>query len=341
MLSISLLGDFSIRRDEMPVLSVDTPRLQSLLAYLALHKDAPQSRAHLAFLFWPDTTEAQARTNLRNLLHSLRGALPNIDSYLDASVQTLKWGFDVPFTLDVTDFRAALARAEQSLRMNNSAAAREALEQAVALYKGDLLPSCYEDWIIPQREELREAYLNSLERLVQMLEEQRDYQGAIHNAQRLLRHDTLHEEMYRRLIRLHALKGDRASALWVYHTCTTTLKRELDVEPSAATREAYLQLLGTETRPPQRYPRQPPFLPWSGGTKSGPRCCKPGAQLWRAENHNSCCYAARQVSARPGWQRSSFNGQLARESLAPLPGAMPRRANWPMARSPPGCAPST
>ncbi len=278
MLSVSLLGDFCIRHDEAPVTDVDTPRLQSLLAYLMLHRDAPQSRAHLAFLFWPDTTEAQARTNLRNLLHHLRHALPDADSYLDASVQTLQWRSDAPFTLDVADFDAALAHAEQAQQMGDSAAVREALERAVALYKGDLLPSCYDDWIIPHREGLRQAYLSALERLVRMLEEQRDYQAAIRNAQRLLRHDPLHEATYRHLIRLHALNGDRAGALRVYHTCTTVLQRELDVEPSAATREAYEQLLGAESQPSPTVPTTTAFSPLVGREREWAQML----QAWRA-----------------------------------------------------------
>jgi DNA-binding SARP family transcriptional activator len=72
-----------------------------------------------------------------------------------------------------------------------------------------------------------------------MLEEQRDYQAGILYAQRLLGMDPLHEATYRRLIQLHALNGDRAGALRVYHTCVTVLQRELNVHPSAATREAY------------------------------------------------------------------------------------------------------
>ena len=82
MLSVSLLGDFCIKHDNTPVSGIDTPRLRSLLAYLILHRDVPQSRSHLAFLFWPDTSEAQAHTNLRNLLHHLRRALPNADPFL-------------------------------------------------------------------------------------------------------------------------------------------------------------------------------------------------------------------------------------------------------------------
>ena len=47
-------------------------RLQSLLAYLVMHRDSPQARQHLAFLFWPDASEAQARANLRKALYELR-----------------------------------------------------------------------------------------------------------------------------------------------------------------------------------------------------------------------------------------------------------------------------
>jgi DNA-binding SARP family transcriptional activator len=249
MLSVALLGDFFVSYNDVPVKDIDKPRMQSLLAYLLLHRDAPQSRAHLAFLFWPDTSEAQARTNLRNLLHHLRHALPEADSYLDASGQSLQWRPDSPYILDVADFEAALSRAEQAGQKNDLAAVRQGLEQAVALYKGDLLPSCYDDWIIPAREGLRQAYLSTLERLVRMLEEGRDYPSAISYAQHLLRYDPLHEATYRHLMRLHALNDDRAGALRVYHTCTTVLQRELEVEPSAATRRAYQQLLGEKAQP--------------------------------------------------------------------------------------------
>lgn len=91
-------GDFSIKRDGAPVTGVDTPRMQSLLAYVLLRQDAPQSRSHLAFLSWPDATEAQARTNLRNLLNHLRRALPDAESYLEAGVQTMQWRLGAPLS---------------------------------------------------------------------------------------------------------------------------------------------------------------------------------------------------------------------------------------------------
>ena len=60
-----LLGDFALSLDHTPV-AVRSSRLQSLLAYLLLHRDAPQPRQHIAYLFWPDSSEAQAQSNLRN-----------------------------------------------------------------------------------------------------------------------------------------------------------------------------------------------------------------------------------------------------------------------------------
>src|SRR5438128_8908235 len=81
-LHIRLLGDFRAAIGDEPVTSLNTPRLQALLAYLLLHRDAAQSRQHVAFLFWPDSSEKQAESNLRSLLTNLRRALPASDQYI-------------------------------------------------------------------------------------------------------------------------------------------------------------------------------------------------------------------------------------------------------------------
>ena len=66
-LRIHLLGEFLLLSGETPVTTVDVPRLQSLLAYLVLYHGTPQSRSRLAYLFWPDTTDSQALSNLRTV----------------------------------------------------------------------------------------------------------------------------------------------------------------------------------------------------------------------------------------------------------------------------------
>ena len=259
-LQIQLLGDFLLVSGEAPVTSVDVPRLQSLLAYLVLHRAAPQPRAHLAYLMWPDSTDAQALTNLRNAVHRLRHTLPNADAFLHVTRQGLQWQAarpDVSWTLDVVILsvakdlcrcgrQRALTEADEAERSRDLKAAIQALTQAVEVYRGDLLPSCYDEWIIPVRDRLRQAFLQALDRLIGLLEGEREYATAISMAQRLLRLDPLHEATYRQLMDLYAASGDRASALRTYHTCTTVLERELGAEPARATREAYERLLQKE-----------------------------------------------------------------------------------------------
>ena len=105
-----------------------------------------------------------------------------------------------------------------------------ALEQAVACYAGELLPEFYDNWVLSAHEQLRLRFVAALTTLIHLHEERRELKPAIAYAQRLLRHDPLLEEIYRQLMRLHALEGDRPAALRVYHTCATILDRELGVE---------------------------------------------------------------------------------------------------------------
>ncbi len=242
-LRIQMLGEFGLTSDGLNVSAVNTPRLQALLAYLILHRRAPQPRRHLAFLFWPDSTETQARTNLRHLLHELQHALPDAERFLLADGQTVQWRIAGPCVLDIAEFDSACASDQEA-----------DLQRAVGLYRGDLLPGCYDDWIASERERLRCAYAAALERLITLAEDRQDISTAITHARRLLEHDPCHESAYRSLMRLHALNGDRAAALHIYHTCVTVLRRELGVPPDAATRLLHEQLLNADAAvaPPVR-----------------------------------------------------------------------------------------
>src|SRR3954452_16129957 len=103
ILRIELLGSCQISVGTQPITNLNTSRLQALLSYLLLRSGIAQSRQQLAFLFWPDSSDEQARTNLRTLLHRLRTALPQADKFLTVDQQTVEWQADASFTLDVAD----------------------------------------------------------------------------------------------------------------------------------------------------------------------------------------------------------------------------------------------
>ncbi len=266
-LHLHLLGPFRLLQGGQPLVGFDQARLQHLLAYLALQPAAPVSRQQLAFAFWPDTTDQQALKNLRTLLTRLRRALPDTDRYVTVSPQTLHWRPDAPIDLDVTGFEAAIAQAAAQER-GEADQVTQALAAAVAAYTGDLLPDCYDDWILPVRERLHQAYGDALEQLVLALEGQRDTSSAIPYAQRLLHHDPLHEAAYRHLMRLHMAQGDWTEALRIYHACTAMLKQEFGAAPSRATRDLYDRLHRMRERPvpatAESAARRPADLPLVG-----------------------------------------------------------------------------
>jgi DNA-binding SARP family transcriptional activator/Tfp pilus assembly protein PilF len=232
-LRIHLLGDFSLNYDGETVASLSAPRSQSLLAYLLLHRDAPQPRRQISYLFWPESAESQARTNLRKLIYDLRKAWPESDDFLNLDGPEIQWRDDTSFMLDVEEFE----------NLANQATSIPELKKAIEVYGGDLLPNCYDDWVMLERQRLHQLFLDTLERLIEQLEAARDYQTAITYTHRLLQHAPLREDTYRRLMRLYALNGDRAGVLRTYHSCATALQKELQVEPSQLTREAYERLL--------------------------------------------------------------------------------------------------
>jgi DNA-binding SARP family transcriptional activator len=241
MLQARLFGTFELRSDGTPV-ALTSSRAQSLLAYLALRHGTPQRRDRVAYLLWPDSTERQARTNLRHVLHTLRGAIPGAECHLLATTQTLALH---DFSADVLAFDAALAVA------GDEDDAAPALRTAADLYAGDLMEGWYDDWLTAERDTYRRRVTAALAQLVSLLEAAGDLDAAIRYAERAVALDRLAEAPYRSLMRLHDTRGDRARAVSVYHQCVATLEDELGVEPSAETRALYEALLPHEGTAPR------------------------------------------------------------------------------------------
>lgn len=297
-LHLNLFGAFRLCRDDQTVIDIEQTRLRYLLAYLALYRFAPISRQQLAFLFWPDSTDQQALKNLRTLLTRLRHALPDADSLINVTAQTIQWRPDAPFRVDVAEFERAIAQAATAQQAGEPVGEASALSAAVGMYTGELLPDCYEDWILPLRERYHQACGDALERLVVLLEEQREYSSALPYARRLLNHDPLHEAAYHHLIRLHLALGDRTEALRLCRLCDDMLEREFGITQEGATRALYERLLETEGRPVLAAVEQPPgnYLsglplvgrhPRSGGPWGNRPAGGPGIKTWHLRPRGS------------------------------------------------------
>ena len=247
MLRVELLGHVRILYGGDAVVALASARRKALLAYMAVHRRENVDRRQLAYLFWPDSEDAQARTNLRRELHHLRNELPRAGEVIDLSADALAWKPDGPATSDVAEFEDAQAAAAGARERGAAGAERKALARAAELYRGDFLPAYYDDWVERERRRLRDDALTTLRRLVEMCKAASDVEAGIAYAERLIRVDPLDEGAYRSLMRLHRRAGNRAAAIHAFHRCAGALQRELDVAPSQTTREAYEALLEAES----------------------------------------------------------------------------------------------
>jgi len=250
MMRINLFGNLRITFAGHPVTAVNTSRLHSLIAYLILHGDSPQPRERLAFVLWPASTESQARTNLRQLLHHLKRGLPAESNVLMSNHLEVQWRKDVPCTIDTVDFDAAITEARSARAAEDRAREMQSLIAAAELYEDDLLPTNYDDWLTPIREDYRRKMSEVLHRLATLCQESREHPAAISWAERLVALDSLSESHHQLLIRLHADNHDRASALRAYHQCMRVLRREMGVEPGTATLELFERILKAEPNAP-------------------------------------------------------------------------------------------
>src|SRR6187401_2739670 len=137
---VRLLGAVEVILDGRRLSAFNALRLQRFLALIALRTDL-QHRSRLAFELWPDSDEGQARTNLRKLLHDVRHSLPDIGEFVQVDNETVRWISTGPSEVDALRFRDAIATCD--------------LELAAHLYSGDLLPACYDDWVMDERAKLR------------------------------------------------------------------------------------------------------------------------------------------------------------------------------------------
>ena len=160
-------GQFSPDLNDDPVPGVDSPRLQSLLAYLLIHRDAPLHAS--SWLICSGRIPPNPRPAPISEIYSITSGKPfpkQIDFWMSALKRS--GGNRMPFSVDLVNLRGG--RTDRKSNGKDHQAFQQALQIAADTYNGDLLPSCYDDWIFPERERLSQAYMRILEELIEILE---------------------------------------------------------------------------------------------------------------------------------------------------------------------------
>ncbi|OJU61854.1 MAG: hypothetical protein BGO01_13140 [Armatimonadetes bacterium 55-13] len=225
---VEMLGTLQAVGEDAAVSRFRTRRVGLLLAYLAYFSERSHSREELAEMLWPECEPELGRRNLRQTLSSLRRPLepPGVPA---GAVLTAKQGrvsLNLEFVnTDVAEFKAAV-RSERT----------DDLRRAVEVYRGDLLPGHYEDWVLRERLHLEDLYVSALKQLVKVCEAEGRVDEGIHYVRLALAKDNLQEDLHAALMRFYIASERSASALQHFEDWRATAERELNDEPGLETR---------------------------------------------------------------------------------------------------------
>jgi DNA-binding SARP family transcriptional activator len=223
--TVRLLGEPSIKLEFWHPFIPD--RRYQVLAYLA-HAGTWVSRDTLADLFYGDTSQSAARSNLRKILFKVKN-LGWLEG-LEQNDEALRWQVDT----DVSEFQKVCKE--------------QHWEKAVQCYTGSFLQGFTDDgtdfhvWLEAERLRLEELYHYAAEKYVEMLECRGDLETALFFLRSMLGRDPLLESLHRHVIRLEFKRGNSEAAFEGFERCREILQKELGVEPEPETLELLRRL---------------------------------------------------------------------------------------------------
>jgi DNA-binding SARP family transcriptional activator len=192
-----------------------------LLAFLGLRRGRVE-RCHAAGALWPDGDDQRAAGNLRSALWRLRGAGIDVLAADRWSIG-LRHGVAVDIH-DVADWATRLiARHPLPSDLSPDWPLNDAL---------DLLPGCYDDWAIIERERMRQRMLHALEALSRAMTAMGRYGEAVDTAMMAIGVEPLRESAQRALLEAHLAESNLIEARRYFLTYRDLIRRELGVEPS-------------------------------------------------------------------------------------------------------------
>lgn len=214
---LTLLGSWRVTRNG--VVHHLPGSAQRLVALIALSEHA--SRNYVAGTLWPDVPEARAHGSLRSTIWRVTRACPGL---LDIAREGL--ALDPSVVVDVRELR----------RMFDEMLWGDPSIQHIASWPdslwGELLPGWYDEWVLLERERLRQMRVHALEVMTRSLGERGQYGEALEVGMATLAVAPLRESAHREIIRIHLAEGNYAEALRQFEVCAQLLRADLGLEPS-------------------------------------------------------------------------------------------------------------
>jgi LuxR family maltose regulon positive regulatory protein len=239
-LRIQAFGQIKVMLDDKLVTGADWQVMVTRdLLFLILNNKNGWSKEKIGECLWPESSPPQLNQRFKNSIYRLRRALnQDVIEYIDC-----KYLFNrkVDYVYDAEEFENYLAQAASAACIEAQITAYQA---ALQVYQGEYLPDMDRDWVIPERERLEQAYLNSGIRLAGLYIGSKQFTKALELCNQLITVAPWLEEAYRIAMNLYAYKGNRAAIAHLYKELRQELYECSDTTPSLQTERLYQSLMG-------------------------------------------------------------------------------------------------
>lgn len=251
-LHVRLFGTFSLARGEEKVPDQAWKRLKAkeLFKLLCLYPDTSFTHEQLSEIFWPESTTDKARANLWSTVSALRSVIePELSartksSYLQGDSRTYKLQLPADSTIDTILFEEKTHEGFHYKESGDYARALFCFEEAVDLYKSELLPEdLYTAWSAEPRERFGLLFTRVLRGMAAIYFERKDLGECIRLYSKIISLDPWDEASYLVLMQCYVLQGRDLEAIKVFRRCEEILQKELNVAPDQQLRDLLKRIL--------------------------------------------------------------------------------------------------
>jgi DNA-binding SARP family transcriptional activator len=245
-LTIYTLGQFQVYLDDNLIKNWPGAKTLTIFKFLAARRGTPVLKDILMDTFWPDTNLDATRRNLHQAIYTLRQTLrQDSTSFQHILFENDSYRFnpELNLWLDFAEFEKHVRAGQYKEALGKAEEAANEYSRAESLYQGDFLAeNPYDDWPLPQREQLRNAYIDIATRLSNYYIQRKQFGSATKLNQKILQQDPYHEEAHCQLMRCYEAQGLRHLAIRQYHILVAALEEELGLSPSPKTNALFQPL---------------------------------------------------------------------------------------------------
>lgn len=209
------------------------------LFFLFLSHPEGLTKEQVGLYFWPDASPEDLKLRFKNALYRVRHAVGKQSVVLQDEYYHFNWSMDYEFDAESfkTEFDLAQKAKDSQDKINH-------YKSAVECYHGPFLTEIDQSWIVADRENYSQMYIEALMHLTHLFIEKRNYKTALKYCNQVLTDDPCNEDAHRIAMQIYAAMGNRVAIVRQYERCRELLWEEVAAPPTRQTEELYKSLVG-------------------------------------------------------------------------------------------------